>query len=353
MRSDRYAPSPRAVDWGLFVAVAALLATGVATMFTGTPATAWVIDLHAISGVVLVCLLPMKLWRVRHRVTPDRLTAPRTLSILLAVDATGALATGVWWIFGGSLDLGPWGLFHLHVGLGLLVPLLLAGHLRSRFHSPATATNRARRDAIRYAGLVVSGALLWRLQGPVNDALDTAGADRRYTGSREEGSGKGNRFPVTSWVADDPDPVDAAEWRLAVAGRVASPREYTLDALPTGASESALLDCTSGWYSDHEWQGVAVGDLLDAAAVDDAASWVQFRSVTGYRWSLTIDEARDALLATHVDGERLSHGHGFPLRLVAPGRRGFQWVKWVTEVRVTKRRELGEWVAIFVSGVDG
>lgn len=48
------------------------------------------------------------------------------------------------------------------------------------------------------------------------------------------------------------------------------------------------------------------------------------------------------LLATSVDGERLSHGHGYPLRLVAPGRRGFQWVKWVEEVRLREHREPGE-----------
>ncbi|QIO20991.1 molybdopterin-dependent oxidoreductase [Haloarcula sp. JP-L23] len=347
----RYAPSSRAVDWGLFAAVATLLATGVATMVTGIPSTAWVVDLHAIAGVVLVCLLPVKLWRVRRRVAPDRLTGRRVFSLLLAADAAGALATGVWWIFGGSLDLGPWGLFHLHVGLGLLVPPLLLVHLRYRFHSPASVTRHGRRDAIRYAGLLTAGALVWRLQGPVNDALDTAGADRRYTGSREEGSDAGNRFPVTSWVADDPDPVDAATWRLTVTGRVENERTYTLDDVPTDASEDAVLDCTSGWYSGHEWQGVGVGALLDAAEVDDAARWVQFRSVTGYRWSLPLEAARGALLATHVDGERLSHGHGFPLRLVAPGRRGFQWVKWVEEVSVTERRELGEWLAIFVSGL--
>jgi cytochrome b561 len=347
----RYAPSPRAVDWGLFVAVATLLGTGVATILAGTPAAAWVIDLHAISGVVLVCLLPVKLWRVRHRVAPDRLTGVRALSVLLAVDAAGALATGVWWIFGGSLDLGPWGLFHLHTALGLLVAPLLIAHLRYRIHSPETAVRHGRRDAIRYAGLVATGAVVWRLQDPVNDALETAGADRRFTGSREDGSGEGNRFPVTSWVADDPDPVDAEEWTLTVGGRVASERTYGYSELPTGAADRALLDCTSGWYSDHDWQGVRVGDLLDAADPDEAAAWVQFRSVTGYRWSLPIEEARDALLGTRVDGERLSHGHGFPLRLVAPGRRGFQWVKWVDSVRVTRRREVGEWLAIFVSGV--
>ncbi|MBV0900319.1 molybdopterin-dependent oxidoreductase [Haloarcula salina] len=351
MNFGRLSPSPRAVDWGLFAAVATLLSTGVATAFAGTPSAAWIIDAHALSGVVLVLLLPVKLRRVAHRVAPSRLTGIRAFSAVLATVVLGALGTGVWWVFGGTLDLGPWGLFHLHVGLGLFVPPLLLWHLCDRFHSPANATRGGRRDVLRYAGLVTAGALLWRVQGPVNDAIESAGADRRYTGSREEGTGDGNRFPVTSWVADDPDPVDAADWSLSVAGRVAHERAYDADQLAPDATERAILDCTSGWYSGHEWTGVRVGDLLDAADTADEAAWVQFRSVTGYRWSLPLAEARDALLATHVDGERLAHGHGYPLRLVAPGRRGFQWVKWVESVRVSERREVGEWLAIFVSGL--
>ena len=31
-----------------------------------------------------------------------------------------------------------------------------------------------------------------------------------------------------------------------------------------------------------------------------------------------------------------SHGHGFPARLVAPGKRGFEWVKWVTSIQVNE-----------------
>ena len=57
-------------------------------------------------------------------------------------------------------------------------------------------------------------------------------------------------------------------------------------------------------------------------------------SRTGYRWSFGLHDARALLLATHVGGEPLSHGHGAPCRLVAPGRRGFQWVKWVERIEV-------------------
>jgi DMSO/TMAO reductase YedYZ molybdopterin-dependent catalytic subunit len=42
-----------------------------------------------------------------------------------------------------------------------------------------------------------------------------------------------------------------------------------------------------------------------------------------------------------VGGEPISHGHGAPVRLVAPGRRGFQWVKWVVRLEVRDTPDLG------------
>ena len=42
----------------------------------------------------------------------------------------------------------------------------------------------------------------------------------------------------------------------------------------------------------------------------------------------------DTLLATHLDGEVLSPDHGYPLRLIGPGRPGVNQTKWVTRVVV-------------------
>ncbi|WP_226022739.1 molybdopterin-dependent oxidoreductase [Halomicrobium salinisoli] len=359
----RFVPRPRLVDWSLAAAVALVVGTGLYGLTVGDPAGAWVVDLHAVGGLALLVLVALKLRRVAGRVRPDRLTGPRLISVLLAALALGALGTGIWWALGGSLAVGPWGpwgLLMVHMILGSLVPLVLVWHLRHRFHSPGDV-DLDRRSALSYAAVVGATGLAWRGQEAVDDLFATPGAERRFTGSREHGSDDGNDFPVTSWVADDPDPIDGDAWVLRVRGRVADPGTFGVEDLgmnddsdddsATG-TERAVLDCTSGWYSEHDWRGLRVGDLLDRAGPDDAAQWVQFRSVTGYRWSLPIEEARDALLATHVDGERLSHAHGYPLRLVAPDRRGFQWVKWVTGVRVTRRREVGEWVAIFVSGFE-
>jgi len=71
--------------------------------------------------------------------------------------------------------------------------------------------------------------------------------------------------------------------------------------------------------------------------------------VTGYRWSLPLGEASAALLATHVGGEPLSHDHGAPARLVAPGRRGFEWVKWVTRIELAAAPDPGQVLSQYTS----
>jgi DMSO/TMAO reductase YedYZ molybdopterin-dependent catalytic subunit len=346
----RLTPTPRLVDATLLLGLGLALATGLWSLLASA-AEWWVVATHGVVGLTLVVLLAWKLRRVAPDI-PDGARSPSVwLSLLLTALAVAVLATGLLWTAGlvAGVRVAGWTVLVIHGVLGvLLVPVLLA-HLARRFRTPTTADWEGRRTTLQYAGLAVGGVVAWRVTWALGRLLDSA--DRRATGSRAA-AGTGNSFPETSWVLDDPDPVDAADWQLHVVGAVDRPLALGAAELP-GADEAdrrrAVLDCTSGWYADREWQGVAVTDLLDRAGRSDDATWVTFHSVTGYRFGFPLDAVDDVLLATHVDGERLTHGHGFPLRVVAPGRRGFQWVKWVTAVEVRRREDWGRWVSIFTS----
>ncbi|ELZ38691.1 molybdopterin-dependent oxidoreductase [Halorubrum tebenquichense] len=351
---DRLDPPPRAVDWSLFAFVVAEAVTGLVSFTVGVPEGWPLFWFHRSLGVGIVALLGWKLARVRRRLTdPDLWRRSTALSVLTLVAAVGAIGTGVAWVFGLDVRLSYWTLLSVHVGFGLALVPLVAAHASTRFRLPRRVDFERRRTALSYFALLAAGGATYRVQQGINDALNTAGADRRFTGSQpREGAGNA-AFPITSWVADDPGPIDRDDYRLTVAGLVSDPAELTVDDLEAGHEAEALLDCTSGWYTVQEWGGIRVGDLLDAAGeLGEDAAYVRFTSVTGYRWSLPIDEAEDALIATRVGGEQLTHGHGAPARLVAPDRRGFQWVKWVTRVEVRSEYDFGQWVVTLVSGFD-
>jgi DMSO/TMAO reductase YedYZ molybdopterin-dependent catalytic subunit len=68
--------------------------------------------------------------------------------------------------------------------------------------------------------------------------------------------------------------------------------------------------------------------------LDPGALGIVLKSIQDYTAAYTLEQAQEILLATHVGGEVLNHSHGFPLRAVVPSRRGWQWVKWLTEIEV-------------------
>ena len=68
--------------------------------------------------------------------------------------------------------------------------------------------------------------------------------------------------------------------------------------------------------------------------VSTLALLVVARSATGYPRRLAPGELDGLLLATAMAGEPLRRGLGAPVRLVAPGRRGFWWVTRVVALEV-------------------
>jgi DMSO/TMAO reductase YedYZ molybdopterin-dependent catalytic subunit len=326
--------TPRGTDWGLALLVALGLVSGLATWFAGSPGGAWVFAAHALAGAALALLLVFKLRRVLPRIGARTRRDPRTVRGLLALGLVLAvLVSGLLWSSAGRVGFVGYTVLFWHGVLGASLAVVVLAHARLRARRPRRRDLGDRRQFLTAAALGVGALAAWQLQRPVQRTLGLPGARRRFTGSYEAGSFTGNAFPVTSWVADRPRPL-AGGYRLAVAGRVRRPLAVTGADLDRGDTLTATLDCTGGFFSTQRWRGVKLGRLLDEAGVESGARHVRVISRTGYRWSFDLADARALLLATHVGDEPLAHGHGAPCRLVAPGRRGFQWVKWVERVEI-------------------
>jgi DMSO/TMAO reductase YedYZ molybdopterin-dependent catalytic subunit len=334
--------TPRGTDWSLALLVAVGLGTGLATWFAGSPQSAWVFAAHAALGTALALVLVWKLRRVWRRIVAPGSWDGRTGAGLAALALVAvALGSGYAWSSGADLAVGGTTLLGWHVLLGLVLGGIVLAHALVRARPLRTADVRSRRQLLATAGVGAAAIAAWALQRPAQRALGLRGAQRRFTGSYDAGSFTANDFPVTSWVADRPRPLEPARYRLLVGGEVVRPHALRLDELDRGDELTATLDCTGGFASTQRWRGVRIGRLLDEAGLADDAAHVRIVSHTGYRWSFALADARDLLLATHVGAEPLSHGHGAPCRLVVPGHRGFQWVKWVTRVEVHADADLG------------
>jgi hypothetical protein len=309
------------------------------------PAGFWY-ELHRALGVALVVMLCWKAPIVRgslaRRLGRPQLRRTTLPGLLTGLSALGTLGLGLGWTT-GLLQLGSFGGYsplNVHVQLGLLLLPLLAWHLSRRWErQPSLSALLARRRTITHLGVITLGTLAgWRIVDAMIGEMMERG-ERRASASRHIGSFTGNAFTEEIWQFDTVPLIDPERWRLDVVDREGASKTLTLAtlaALPP-ATVDVLLDCTGGWWSEQRWTGWRVDDVLKLAGADDPArgdGLAEVVSTTGHRWTFPLPEFRSMLLATHVGGEPISPGHGAPVRLVAPGRRGFQWVKWVERVEI-------------------
>jgi hypothetical protein len=323
---ERRLRAGRRTNLALLVLLASAVLTGALAFANGGRWAFAALAAHGAAGLGIVLLSPWKSAisrRGMRRPRPGRYASVLLSALVVLTVVTGfAHAVGAW----PSLLA-----MQIHVAAALCSIPLAIWHVIVRPVRPHR-TDLSRRNLLR-AGAVTGGSIaaFAAVEGLVH-VTGLPGAERRATGSYERGSFEPAAMPVTQWL-DDADPrIAASDWRLEVRtpGGI---RTVTYDEIAAHDDRvRATLDCTGGWFATQDWSGVPLDRLLEG--VEDARS-VVVTSATGYARRFPIGDANSFVLATRLGGEPLSAGHGFPARLVAPGRRGFWWVKWVERVEAS------------------
>ena len=166
-------------------------------------------------------------------------------------------------------------------------------------------------------------------------------------------------YVVTKNAGGDPE-LKAEDWRLLVDGEVQ--RSFQLDystlrRLPS-IEVSKTLECISNFVGKPElapfgaelistakWKGVAVRDILALTGGPKAgAEWLAVFSADEYTSALPMEVAMDpaTLLVYEMNGDVLPYEHGYPARLLVPGRYGMKNPKWVIGMR-PMTREFLDW----------
>jgi sulfane dehydrogenase subunit SoxC len=154
--------------------------------------------------------------------------------------------------------------------------------------------------------------------------------------------------------------IDAREHTLLIHGLVERPMVFTVDDIKRLPSVSRVhyLACAGnggaiglamrtryttcqqmyGWAGCAEWTGVPLSLLFDMVGVKKEAKWIVPESVDGKKWSMTSPVAKaydDAMVIYGQNGELLSPGNGYPLRLLVPGFEGTRNIKWLRKLKLT------------------
>jgi DMSO/TMAO reductase YedYZ molybdopterin-dependent catalytic subunit len=141
--------------------------------------------------------------------------------------------------------------------------------------------------------------------------------------------------------------IDPSAYRLKVTGLVERNLSFSHDellALPA-YSEVAYMPCVEGWGFFAKWTGFKASDLLNVSGLKPSARYVVFRSEEGYSTGLPLDYLRDEkiLMAYGINDVTIPPERGYPLQLVARGRYGYKWAKWITEIEVMDGESKGYW----------
>jgi DMSO/TMAO reductase YedYZ molybdopterin-dependent catalytic subunit len=155
-----------------------------------------------------------------------------------------------------------------------------------------------------------------------------------------------DKWPVLH-AGDVPD-TDLATWDLRIFGEVESPATLTweqLQALPT-VEVTQDIHCVTRWSRfDASFRGVHWSELAKLVQPKPSARFAIAHAEQGFTSNVPLSYLEDeqALLVYEADGEPLTAEHGWPLRLVIPGKYFWKSAKWLRAIELSAVDKPGFW----------
>ncbi|MCZ6515298.1 MAG: molybdopterin-dependent oxidoreductase [Acidobacteria bacterium] len=146
--------------------------------------------------------------------------------------------------------------------------------------------------------------------------------------------------------------VNLDQWRLKIDGLVRRPLTFTyaeLLALPI-VEPVTTLECISNpiggtYIGNARWTGTALRPLLQQAGPKAKARHAVLHAADGYTTGIPLDRIlhEENFLVYRMNGAPLPVSHGYPLRILLPGKFGMKQPKWLTRIEFVSEKHLGFW----------
>ena len=155
-----------------------------------------------------------------------------------------------------------------------------------------------------------------------------------------------DKWPVLH-AGSVPD-TDLATWDFRIWGEVEEPLTLTweqFDSLPR-TEHVQDIHCVTRWSKfDMTFRGVHWRDLAPLVKPKPTARFAIAHAEQGFTSNVPLSFLEDehALLATEADGEPLADEHGWPLRLVIPGKYFWKSAKWLRGIELRAADQPGFW----------
>ena len=135
--------------------------------------------------------------------------------------------------------------------------------------------------------------------------------------------------------------INQTDYTLTIDGLVDHPLTLSyadLEALPQ-VSELATFQCVEGWQYTAEWTGPTLSSIFAKAGVQPGAVIAIFHTADDTNGYSSVDlnyiDSNNIIVAMKDNGITLPAANGFPLRLVAAGKWGYKWAKWITRIELS------------------